>query len=219
MYEALFTPSFSLTVPVLPPCKSMRSATASKRGGVLSGAATKRRRMRQSKRQAQVCEPVVISSNEDKFVIMEKDMKMLIFRYLSIAFVHYLSSPCIFSIYRFIIIIHFLLLQIYHHHAFSPSTEADQYVCGVFAIAFAMTICNRQRPELLCFEITKIRRHLQLLYNCLEDGLMLHFPASHRQRCHETTRTEMVKVFCKCRLQEEGKMICGAWNGTTAPVK
>ena len=98
----------------------------------------------------------------------------------SIAFVHYLSSPCIFS-YRFIITMHFLLLQ----------KQTNMSDCGVFAIAFAMAIYNRQWPELLCF-----------------DGLMHHFPASHRQRYHETTRTEMVKVFCKCRLQEEGKMIC-----------
>ena len=55
-----------------------------------------------------------------------------------------------------------------------------------------------------CF-VLKMRRHL---YNCLEDGLMRHFPAYHRQRRHETSRTEMIKVFCKCRLQEEGKMIC-----------
>ena len=66
------------TVPVLPQCKSMRSATASKRGRVLSAAATKRRRMRRSKRQAQVCEPVVISSNEDVGEVcnLEKEMKM-----------------------------------------------------------------------------------------------------------------------------------------------
>ena len=140
---------------------------------------------------------------------LEKDMKMLIFRYLSLEY-----SLC--------------SLFIMHHAfspstdlSFSPSTEADQYMydCGAFAIAFAMAICNRQRPELLCFDITKMRRHL---YNCLEDGLMRHFPASHWQRRHETTRTEMVKVFCKCRLLEEGKMICCdrclEWY-TTAPVK
>ena len=101
---------------MLPPCKSMCSATASKRGRVLSAAATKRRRMRQSKRQAQVCEPVVISSNEDMGEVcnLEKDMKMLIFRYLSLEY-----SLCS----LFIITMHFLLLQIYHHHAFSPSTD------------------------------------------------------------------------------------------------
>ena len=80
-----------------------------------------------------------------------------------------------------------------------PPKEGECYLqkqtnmsdCGVFAIAFAMAIYNRQWPELLWF-----------------DGLMRHFPASHRKRCHETTRTEMVKVFCKCRRQEKGKMIC-----------
>ena len=77
--------------------------------------------MRQSKRQAQVCEPVVISSNEDMGEVcnLEKHMKMLIFRYLSLEY-----SLCS----LFIITMYFLLLQIYHHHAFSPSTEADQYV-------------------------------------------------------------------------------------------
>ena len=133
--------------------------------------------MRRSKRQAQVCEPVVISSNEDMGEVcnLEKDMKMLIFRYLSLEY-----SLCS----LFIITMHFLLLQ----------KQTNMSDCGAFAIAFAMAICNRQRPELLCFDITKMRRHL---YNCLEDGLMRHFPASHQQRRHETTRTELVKVFCK----------------------
>ena len=91
---------------------------------------------------------------------------------------------------------HFLLLQM----------QTNMSDCGVqFAIAFAMAMCNGQRPELLCFDITKMRRHL---YNCLEDGLMRHFPTYHRQRRHETSRTEIIKVFCKYRLQEEGKMIC-----------
>ena len=166
--------------------------------------------MRQSKRQAQVCEPVVISSNEDMREVcnLEKDMKILIFRYLSLEY-----SLCS----LFIITMHFLLLQIYHFLLLQKQTNMSD--CGAFAIAFAMAICNRQRPELLCFDITKMRRHL---YNCLEDGLMRHFPASHRQRRHETTRTEMVKVFYKCRLLEEGKMICCDWClewYTTAPVK
>ena len=60
MYEA---PSFRLSRCCLN-ARACALPTASKRGrAVLSAAATKRRRMRQSKRQAQVCEPVVISSN------------------------------------------------------------------------------------------------------------------------------------------------------------
>ena len=117
MYEALFTQ----TVPVLPPCKSMRSATASKRGRVLPAAATKRRRMRQSKRQAQVCEPVVISSNERSLQSGKRYAHEDANIQVSISLEYSLCS-------LFIITMHFLLLQIYHHHAFSPSTEADQYV-------------------------------------------------------------------------------------------
>ena len=62
--------------------------------------------MRQSKRQAQVYEPVVISSNEDMGEVcnLEIDMKMLIFRFRSLEYS--LCSPVI-----------------YHHHAFSPSTD------------------------------------------------------------------------------------------------
>ena len=74
---------------------------------------------------------------------LEKDMKMLIFRYLSLEY-----SLCS----LFIITMHFLLLQ--------KQTNIIMSDCGVFAIAFAMVICNRQRPELLWFDITKIRRHL-----------------------------------------------------------
>ena len=101
--------------------------------------------MRQSKRQAQVCEPVVISSNEDVGEVcnLEKDMKILIFRYLSLEY-----SLCL----LFIITMHFLLLQ----------KQTNMSDCGVFAIAFAMAICNRQWPELLCFDITKAEALVQL---------------------------------------------------------
>ena len=160
MYEALFTPSFRLSRC----CLNARACALPQppKEGVLSAAVTKRSRMRQSKRQAQVCEPVVISSNEDMGEVcnLEKDMKMLIFRYLSLEY-----SRCS----LFIITMHFLLLQIYHFLLLQKQTNMSD--CGAFAIAFAMAICNRQRPELLCFDITKMRRHL---YNCLEDGLMRH---------------------------------------------
>ena len=146
MYEALFTPSFRLSRCCLNARACMRSATASKRGRVLSAAVTKRSRMRQNKRQAQVCEPVVISSNEDMGEVcnLEKDMKMLIFRYLSLDY-----SLCS----LFIITMHFLLLQIYHFLLLQKQTNMSD--CGAFAIAFAMAICNRQRPELLCFRISR----------------------------------------------------------------
>ena len=85
--------------------------------------------------------------------------------------------------------------------------------CGVFAIAFAMAICNGQNPKELTFNISKMRRHL---CDCLTDQLMRHFPATpQRQQHHRSCRTETVQVYCRCRLQEEGPMIlcegCDTW--------
>ena len=83
--------------------------------------------MRQSKRQAQVCEPVVISSNEDMGEVcnLEKDMKMLIFRYLSLEY-----SLCS----LFIITMHFLLLQ--------KQPICLIVVCFCYCLC-RMAICNR----------------------------------------------------------------------------
>ena len=77
--------------------------------------------------------------------------------------------------------------------------------CGVFAIAFAVAICNGQNPEELIFQIPKMRRHL---CDCLEDKQIRYFPANIRQRRQNIRRVEKVPVHCKCRLQEEGDMIC-----------
>ena len=43
-----------------------------------------------------------------------------------------------------VITMHVLLLQ----------KQTNMSDCGAFAIAFAMAICNRQRPGLFCFDIT-----------------------------------------------------------------
>ena len=86
--------------------------------------------------------------------------------------------------------------------------------CGVFAIAFAMAICNGQNPEELMFDINKMRHHL---HDCLEDKQMRHFPAHPRQR--RQNKKETIKVYCSCRLQEEGDMIqceeCDTWYHAT----
>ena len=90
-------------------------------------------------------------------------------------------------------------------HTLSPSMIPLPPDCGVFAIAFAMAICNGQNPKELTFNISKMRRHL---CDCLTDQLMRHFPATpQRQQHHRSCRTETVQVYCRCRLQEEGPMI------------
>ncbi len=68
-----------------------------------------------------------------------------------------------------------------------------------------MAICSGQNPEELVFDTTKMRGHL---LRCLENKRMEPFSALSRQRRQPTCKTsEQVKVFCKCRLQEDGDMI------------
>ena len=87
----------------------------------------------------------------------------------------------------------------------SPQKQRNGADCGVFAIAFAVAICNGQNPEELIFQIPKMCRHLS---DCLEDKQIRHFPANIRQHRQNIRRVEKVLVHCKCCLQEEGDMIC-----------
>ena len=79
-----------------------------------------------------------------------------------------------------------------------------------------MALCNGQKPEELTFDIARMRRHL---CQCIEDGVMRHFPSSCRRRRRTVDKTEEVLVYCKCRLQEDGDMIscetCGEWFHST----
>ena len=88
--------------------------------------------------------------------------------------------------------------------------------CGVFAIAFAMAICSGRNPEELQFNVSVMRQHL---FNCLEKQQMSLFPATRRLIDPTSSKTEIVEVFCKCRLQEAGKMIycegCSTWYHST----
>ena len=69
--------------------------------------------------------------------------------------------------------------------------------CGLFAIAFAMAICNGQTPEEELFGVTRMREHL---YDCIENKMMKHFQAKKRRCTNKTRKIETLKVFCHCRL-------------------
>ena len=82
--------------------------------------------------------------------------------------------------------------------------------CGLFAIGFAMAICNKQSPEeqQLLFVVTRMREHL---YDCIEDKTMKNFPAKKRRCTNKTKKIETLKVFCHCRLpakEGENMVLC-----------
>ena len=43
---------------------------------------------------------------------------------------------------------------------------------------------------------------------CLEDKVFRHFPAKKKSIKKSTKKVENVKLFCACRMPEDGKMIC-----------
>ncbi len=103
------------------------------------------------------------------------------------------------------------------HCSYYPAQgQTNDKDCGVFAVAFAMALCNEMVPEELTFYQERMRGHLQF---CLEDKLMRHFPSKHRNCSVKTLKTEIVPVFCKCRRQEKGEMIecakCEEWYHKT----
>jgi len=96
--------------------------------------------------------------------------------------------------------------------------------CGVFAIAFATSLCFGQQPELLSYNQPLMRQHLM---KCFEAGKMELFPIARSRRLKSTkiTNTQHIKVYCICRMPEmdEAPMIecskCKQWYHTNICIK
>ena len=87
------------------------------------------------------------------------------------------------------------------------------FVCSPFAIANTMAIRNSQSPEVLKYDTKVMRKHLA---ECLEDKVLCHSPASKRSVKQKTRKSEVIKVYCHCRLPEGGERMiacdnCGEW--------
>lgn len=60
------------------------------------------------------------------------------------------------------------------HNVQRQSNESD---CGVFAIAYVVSICHKRRPETESYDIHVMREHLLRIF---EEGKLLPFPSSPR---------------------------------------
>ena len=70
--------------------------------------------------------------------------------------------------------------------------------CGLFAIAFATSICFGTHPEKTFYCQKAMRQHL---VNCIENGYMTEFPVQRTRRCTAKILDEQViKVYCVCRM-------------------
>ena len=74
--------------------------------------------------------------------------------------------------------------------------QGDFTSCGLFAIAFATSLCFGQDPRRLIFDKASMRRHL---LECLEKSEMRPFPVQG-YRSPAMGRLESFRIYCKCRM-------------------
>ena len=89
--------------------------------------------------------------------------------------------------------------------------------CGLFALAFAQSLCAGDNPEEITYTQHKLRPHL---LQCLETGTITNFPPGSRRRKTKVFQSRLPKmtnisVYCSCRETSEGKMVqcnkCHEW--------
>lgn len=93
--------------------------------------------------------------------------------------------------------------------------QENQTDCGLFAIAFAVSLCFGHHPE--AFWYTNLREHLT---RCFEAKRISQFPVEFVHRSTLTRKLEMLPVYCICRLPEgDGLMVqcdqCFDWFHST----
>lgn len=84
--------------------------------------------------------------------------------------------------------------------------------CGLFALAFATSLCSGDDPAELNYSQHEFRTHV---FRCLEHGKITPFPTRQRKRTPRIRGYTSIEVHCTCRQPEYGKMIscdsCFTW--------
>ncbi len=84
--------------------------------------------------------------------------------------------------------------------------QSNGYDCGIFAVAFALSLIDGENPCNITYDSKKLRRHFK---QCLINGKFTKFPVvPHRGVTDRTTcYSKQVEVFCSCR--RPAKMLHG----------
>ena len=73
--------------------------------------------------------------------------------------------------------------------------------CGVFAIAFAVSLAFKEDPTLIVYNIGEMRNHL---VDCIENGRMTPFPKRPMKRTKRCkTKILKISIFCNCRMPHD----------------
>lgn len=87
--------------------------------------------------------------------------------------------------------------------------------CGLFAIAFATSVCLGNDPAALLYSQPQMRNHF---LSCIDTEEITDFPqrSSTRRARNNQADTELISVFCVCRLPDDGELMvqcsqCKEW--------
>ena len=94
-------------------------------------------------------------------------------------------------------------------HVTSVQQQNNSVDCGLYAIAFATSLCYGHDPESIVFDHSLMRSHL---IKCIQDGDMTPFPSIGGKRCKRCPRVaSVVQIYCTCRqpyYPQEDFMVC-----------
>ena len=84
--------------------------------------------------------------------------------------------------------------------------------CGLFALAFAVALCNGQYPHEYKYNQDRMRHHL---IECLEKQCMTPFPSTPRRMSQQRiVYQQTISVYCTCRMpwdrkdSTKGSLVC-----------
>ena len=76
--------------------------------------------------------------------------------------------------------------------------------CGIFAIAFATTLANGEKPGGYYYDQSRVRKHLM---HFLETQYLLAFPVIRKSRRGDVVKwSTTFQVYCSCRMQFIGEL-------------
>lgn len=75
--------------------------------------------------------------------------------------------------------------------------------CGLFAIAFAVALCNGTDPSSVKFDQSEMRNHVK---ECIKVGQLSMFP-HEKIPTRKSRRTKKYALYCVCRMPEDGQYI------------
>ena len=75
--------------------------------------------------------------------------------------------------------------------------QQNGFDCGVYAIAFVVSLVNKKDLTSVSFDEKKLRDHL---YDCCKQGRLIPFPSAKENVKRNTAKWIYFELFCSCRM-------------------